>query len=539
MNRSHQDFYSEVTLEDKEKMRKRILSGAAPRVRRRQPRWALVASAAAAACMMLALVALLLVGGQQTPLMPLTAGPDDPAPADVNWVYYPAGEQGLFRVSEDGLQMEKMEKAFDPAVTKGTNCVTDAIALGDWVYYTLGYSTAMQTNMSGEQHIAICRIKADGTEAPELLWESARDLSINFAIWEEEIYWAHNLGLSKMQPDGSEQTMLIAASGWKVDETPNGYMEGPFVVRDGWVYSVMNDKNGQSGIYRTATEGTDAEPEMLYTTSDGENIFLAVRNFGDNWLWFVTLRIEQWHFELQRLSTDSANFGERETLLSQVPEGDFSHDWLARDGRLYYTGPAKWDENTKLWSGKDLYEKRLDGPEEAPRAYGQFFNLRLIDDIVYYSAYEDGQNWLHRIGPDGSARPVGCLDGTPPEGTPEPKPMPSLDPSEPMLTPFPVDWTDELIDLLMVEDAALTHYREKFGDKPMLMYYTDGIQAIYDDNNNPNGALVDFWVVWSETECYCISIAIPGYTVWREYPDTLWQPLEELKALDFPIKKVF
>ena len=173
MKQEVQQAYSAVVLENKERMLENIFSAVdsgqwtvdseqtvksgSVGGRRQQPRWKIIAAnVAAAACLVIVAVALLLTRGQTSPNILTSVD---------KWLYYPAGEFGLFRVNEDGSKMEKVDNAFDIAEGTQKRNVKEAKALGNWIYYSMTYRQEEDVS----ECAALYRLRADGAGKPERL----------------------------------------------------------------------------------------------------------------------------------------------------------------------------------------------------------------------------------------------------------------------------------------------------------------------------------------------------------------------------------
>ena len=572
MRQEVQQAYNKVTLENKEAMLDNILAGtAAKSARARKPRWGLIAAnIAAAAC--LAIVAIVFFGtGRNNLVMPQTAGTSDPnsaiaAPNDNtdtqiadegDWLYYPAGEMGLFRVKADGADFEKMDNAFDVSISQKDavwHNVKEVTALGDWVYYSLTYFTPVEDedsepgSMAHDGHSGLFRMKVSGgARLVEVLAESYSEL-FPFRIWENEIYFYAAENFHKMQLDGTGKTKLLT------EEEGEKFVGDTFVISDGWMYyathshAALDDGTLEShrvpAILRSRIDGTAtelfAEPIADPKTQSMYPTLLSFAGDEDGIYYTTTTKSASGGLEmqLQRISIDS-----RETqVLFSGAEGSFTREWLVRGGWLYFSESSDMSGTGSLCKGI--------GTERILLAAGECWNIRLLGEKLYYTMYDEaaGQQGLYRINLDGSDKQtMGWLSNpTLAMPTPAPYALPTMDPllegDEPP-SDFDPNMDDPfgsgLIDVQKVVDAGLARYKEKFGDKPMVMYYVDGVQFEYDVKNQRNCYLVDFWVAWGDNDLYCISVGVPGYAIHREYADTDSGTIAKLKTINFPVMKIF
>ncbi|MCL2695876.1 MAG: BMP family ABC transporter substrate-binding protein [Clostridiales bacterium] len=413
MNHSFHEFYDEMTLERKEEMRKKILAqtttvgrgrapagsaarqGRAPAEMRGHTRikpWALAASAVAAACMIFALMALLLVGGQTPPPAPL-------ANANENWIYYPAGEFGLIRISEDGSKMEKVENALAavPAASLDNSGIEEAEKHGDWVYYTLSYRTE-----HGDCLFAFCRLRADGTGAPELLIDAnVKGYSFAYEIGNDRIYWCDATGLHSSGPDGSDTVMLN-----------KDVRAGSFAVRGDWVYYLKWYGGEQGAVFKVPTEG-GAEDMVWEPKMEGEEHFVTGVHGaleGGDGLYLRTFNNYGMYGE-SALHRVSASSGEHEVLYTREESCAALNDWIVADGWVYYIDRSIDDSNVN----DAIWKMRLDGSEKVQLAgeKGIVYNLRLIGGTLYYyaQAEKNEPTILYYVKMDGlGQRALGALD---------------------------------------------------------------------------------------------------------------------------------
>ncbi|MCL2695378.1 MAG: DUF5050 domain-containing protein [Clostridiales bacterium] len=513
----------------------------------------IAANIAAAACVAAALVVLLVSKTPQSTILDGPASQTEGAETTISadgWYYYPANLYGIYRVKLEKTDMdtyssliEQMDGVFGDHHKRGVNepAVRAVVFQDGWLYYSVHYFTSPAEDGLSFYNSEIIRMRADGRGTAEVLMaDDDHSILSDFRVSDGWIYWRteeaaspgggiEKSGLYKMRLDGSEKTAIKELG----SVIRNNGMS--FVARDGWIYYIQAENDGGS-ICKTDSNGERLE--WTYKVPRNEEQNAAITPFeifcpedGGDWLYYTTL---DYYLDNTRQVTTFHRIhmisGESQKLVTV--ESNNVEEWLVWDGWIYY-----------IYGGHDgnIYRIRPDGTDNTELMGGvkrMYWNLRMLGGDLYYCAYDFAgeQTMLYQC-------PLsldGLFEGFRAIGHPLSERVLSADEEQAAINAN-AHWDEfeKNVDFNKVVEAALARYAELFGDKPMLMYYTDGIQLEWDKNGNSNHFIIDFWIVWSETESYCISIDYPNYTVAREWPDELQRPLAELKAMNLDNKKIF
>ena len=420
MNRSYRDFYEEMSLEQKEEMRKKILSGAggktaAPRRARRIT--ILAANIAAAACLAVVAIVLWGTGRGQNPvsLLPATSDPGTlPTAAAEDWIYYAAKHNGLFRVLPDGSRLEKVENAF-PAEAK-VAAAKDVTVHGEWLYYSFQYATGD----TFPEYSDLRRMKADGTGQPEPILEKHRSIWLSYQIRENEIFWSDETGVYKMQLDGTGQVPLQM----EYADSSLSYRR-EFTVSNDLVYYWATEEE-EAAIAATLTTGAEPEEPIVLFIRGTEIMFSELVNpAGDaDWIYCTSTAEKSPREPEYQIEKINVNTGETQVLLTESIHGGFYEEWIMADGWVYY--PDCPEDMKDL--GPLCKSNGGDKIVLSDREYCS--NVQLPDGRLYYTVWEEqsGREGLYRINTDGSDEQfLGWLDGTQ-VPTPTLIPMPSMGP---------------------------------------------------------------------------------------------------------------
>jgi len=566
-----------VTLRDKEEMLDRILTAPLPEGGRRQTpsgatrhlpqggrlrqggvhkptrRKLIFANIAAAACVAAVILALVLLRPNDPTQLNApatqTEAPEAPASAD-GWYYYPANTYGIYRVKLEKTDretyaspMEPIDGVFDDHHKRGVKdpAVRAVVYQDGWLYYSVHYFAPPAAGGLAFYNSEIYRKRADGSGPAEMLMaDGDHAILSDFRICDGWIYWRteeaaspdgsiEKSGLYKMRLDGSEKTTV----GELGPVIRNNGMS--FVAKDGWIYYIQAKDDGGS-ICKIDSNGERLE--WIYEVPRNEEQTVNVTPFeifypedGGEWLYYTTS--DYYRDDSRQVTTFHRihmTSGESQELVTA--ESNNVEEWLVAGGWIYY-----------IYGGHDgnVYRIRPDGTENTELMGGvkrMYWNLRMLGGDLYYCAYDfaDDQTRLYQV----QLSLEGMFEGFGTTGHPlsERKLSAEEQAAENAL------W-DEFernvgnIDFDRVIEAALARYAELFGDKGMLMYYTDGIQGGPEQKDGTKTLLIDFYAVWGDNDSYYIGIEYPSYTVYREWPDPFSGTVEELKAYNFPNLKVF
>ncbi|MCL2695869.1 MAG: DUF5050 domain-containing protein [Clostridiales bacterium] len=573
MDQDYQNLCEKITIKNKETMRKKIWEnasvgrGRAFASRRVQPkRWKLiVANVTGAACLAAAALVLLLTVKQPpfidtTDPTPSVEGTYAPAPFSAEeWLYYPAGELGLYRVSADGTQMVKMDYAIDGVKTENTlgHYAEEAIAHDGWLYYSLYYVVSGAETESQGGRAGLYRMRPDGTEQMEILGGDDNRKLASWQIEGDSIYWTDHGRLYKMRLDGSEKTELaVIDQSWAdTDEIMIGQGSDTAIVLMGdWAYYMKLNDALVTEIWRTSTDGKTSELlcQLPDTEEDPDWIIYAYRYYSlrasGNWVYFWAEsrnnNTDGWQggLGLHRFNAE----GEVQTVFDHIGAITLSGGggWAVAKDSVYFRG--RFASSADTLPANHLFQADLiSGEITQVHESNTCRNIRLLGDAVYYTAFDEEEKgyFLCRIDPiSNEPQKVGAFGFLTAEA-PEQNPADNVNAGAESTDDDGVIALED-INMDQIEATALEFYEKKYGDTPMIMYYIDAVQANYDEDGNYIGELVDFWVIWGERQRLCISVCVSSvtgrYTVDREYLDSDASiSIETLKTCAFPVMRIF